>query len=157
MKIQKSITYIDGVLEDVKAEKSISISSEYNNACVGSILSSSLFYWNYIGYTDCRNLTKSFIDTFPIPKSAASDVVLSNVGKKLFANYEDTKYTKNTTYKTTGRNVVYDEYYPKLSKKYIDEIDKVLAKHYGFTEEELDFIINYDIKYRMGDELDNNE
>ena len=27
------------------------------------------------------------------------------------------------------------------------------AKYYGFTEEELDFIINYDIKYRMGDEL----
>lgn len=26
-------------------------------------------------------------------------------------------------------------------------------KHYGFTEEELDFIINYAIKYRMGDEL----
>jgi hypothetical protein len=25
-----------------------------------------------------------------------------------------------------------------------------LAKHYGFTKEELDFIINYDIKYRMG-------
>ena len=39
------------------------------------------------------------------------------------------------------------------SKKIMDEIDKVLAKHYGFTEEELDFIINYDIKYRMGDEL----
>ena len=29
-------------------------------------------------------------------------------------------------------------------------IEKVLAKHYGFTDEELDFIINYDIKYRMG-------
>jgi hypothetical protein len=26
----------------------------------------------------------------------------------------------------------------------------ILAQHYGFTEEELDFIINYDIKYRMG-------
>ena len=24
----------------------------------------------------------------------------------------------------------------------------------GFTDEELDFIINYDIKYRMGKELD---
>ncbi len=33
-------------------------------------------------------------------------------------------------------------------------IDKVLTKHYGFTEEELDFIINYDIKYRMGKELE---
>jgi hypothetical protein len=25
----------------------------------------------------------------------------------------------------------------------IDEIDKILARHYGFTEEELDFIIKY--------------
>jgi hypothetical protein len=35
-------------------------------------------------------------------------------------------------------------------KKIINEIDRVLAAHYGFTEEELNFIINYDIKYRMG-------
>jgi hypothetical protein len=40
------------------------------------------------------------------------------------------------------------------SKPLIDEIDKILAKHYGFTEEELYFIINYDIKYRMGSELE---
>ena len=38
----------------------------------------------------------------------------------------------------------------KLSKPIIDEIDKVLARHYGFTEEELDFIINYDIKISYG-------
>ena len=44
-----------------------------------------------------------------------------------------------------------------LSKPIIDEIDELLAKHYGFTEEELDFIINYDIKYRMGDELNAGE
>ena len=29
--------------------------------------------------------------------------------------------------------------------------------HYKLTNEELDFIINYDIKYRMGDELNNEE
>jgi hypothetical protein len=34
------------------------------------------------------------------------------------------------------------------SKPIIDEIDRVLAQHYGFTDEELDFIIDYDIKYR---------
>jgi hypothetical protein len=39
----------------------------------------------------------------------------------------------------------------------IDKIDKVLAKHYGFTEEELDFVINYDIKYRMGGVLEMEE
>ncbi len=27
------------------------------------------------------------------------------------------------------------------------------AGHYGLTEEELDFIVNDDVKYRMGDEL----
>jgi hypothetical protein len=44
--------------------------------------------------------------------------------------------------------------FPKFSKPIIDEIDRVLAKHYGFTDEELDFIINYDIKYRMGREAE---
>ncbi len=29
-----------------------------------------------------------------------------------------------------------------------------LADHYGFTREELDFIINYDIKYRLGADAD---
>jgi len=38
----------------------------------------------------------------------------------------------------------------QFKKPTLDEIDRVLAKHYGFTDEELDFIINYDIKYRMG-------
>ncbi len=47
--------------------------------------------------------------------------------------------------------------YPKHSKPIIDEIDRVLARHYGFTDEELDFIINYDIKYRMGRGDENGE
>jgi hypothetical protein len=46
---------------------------------------------------------------------------------------------------------------PRLSKPIIDEIDRVLAVHYGFTDEELDFIINYDIKYRMGRDAEHEE
>ena len=44
----------------------------------------------------------------------------------------------------------FQEFRPSMSKPIIDEIDQVLARHYGFTDEEVDFIINYDIKYRMG-------
>jgi hypothetical protein len=44
-------------------------------------------------------------------------------------------------------------FYIKESKDIIDQIDTLLAQHYNFTEGELDFIINYDIKYRMGDAL----
>jgi hypothetical protein len=43
---------------------------------------------------------------------------------------------------------------PRLSKPIVDDIDKLLAQHYGFTDEELDFIINYDIKYRLGAEAE---
>ena len=35
--------------------------------------------------------------------------------------------------------------------------DRVLARHYGFTAEELDFIINYDIKYRLGADSEGDE
>ncbi len=51
----------------------------------------------------------------------------------------------------------FQEFRPSMSEPIIDEIDRVLAAHYGFTDEELDFIPsarlragNYDIKYRMG-------
>jgi len=54
-------------------------------------------------------------------------------------------------------NAEVDQFYVSQCKSIIDEIDKVLAKHYGFTQEELDFIINYDIKYRMGKELEGEE
>ena len=57
--------------EDVKAEKSIQINSEFSNSGIGAFISSSLFYWNYIAYTDCRNLTKTFIDSFNCPSELA--------------------------------------------------------------------------------------
>jgi hypothetical protein len=47
--------------------------------------------------------------------------------------------------------------YPKGSKPILDEIDCILAHHYGFTEEELDFILNYDIKYRPGRDAETEE
>ena len=154
VKNKKSITYINGNIEDVKAEKALPIDGHYGNDAVGGAISSSLFYWNYIAYTDCRNLQKSFIDSFHLfndLEEGCNDLTVHAV--ELFEDYEKNKYTKSTHYKKTGNDVIYDEYYPKKSKPLIDEIDKVLAQHYGFTDEELDFIINYDIKYRMGDEL----
>jgi len=56
---------------------------------------------------------------------------------------------KRASSQKTGQ-VEYDEFWPRQSKSIIDEIDNLLAKHYGFTGQELDFIVNYDIKYHMG-------
>ena len=47
----------------------------------------------------------------------------------------------------TDRNDRDQSFKIQKSTPIIDQIDTVLAKYYGFTDEELDFIINYDIKY----------
>jgi hypothetical protein len=51
-------------------------------------------------------------------------------------------------------NAEVDQFRVAPVKNIIDLIDSILGKHYGFTHAELDFIINYDIKYRMGKELE---
>jgi len=42
---------------------------------------------------------------------------------------------------------------PKNGKDTMDNIDTILAELHSFSEQELDFIINDDKKYRMGKEL----
>jgi len=68
---------------------------------------------------------------------------------QLMDDYQLNKQEKKKVSGLTG-DILYEEFYPRLSKSIIDEIDRMLAQHYGFTDEELDFITNYDIKYRMG-------
>jgi hypothetical protein len=74
---------------------------------------------------------------------------LRNLAKELAENLQANSEYRNMSFKGIGSFAI-QCMLPIRSKPVIDEIDCVLAKHYGFTEEELDFIINYDIKYRMG-------
>ena len=43
-----------------------------------------------------------------------------------------------------------DSFRVSRSKSILDQIDVVLSEAIGMTQVELDFVINYDIKYRMG-------
>ena len=74
---------------------------------------------------------------------------LQDLSERLQQSLEVNSWFQTRYQRQTGE-VRIQSFTPSLSKPIIDEIDSVLAKHYGFTNEELDFIINYDIKYRMG-------
>lgn len=129
-------------------------SFEYRNIAI-TILSSTLFYWYFILTTNSRDLNPSDLSNFPmnlksINKINCSD--LSRLSNDLMESYRKNKEVKVKISKLTGK-IEYVEFYPRKSKLIIDEIDRVLARHYGFTDEELDFIINYDIKYRMRNAL----
>jgi len=53
------------------------------------------------------------------------------------------------SYKKYG-DLTIQSFQPRLSKPVIDEIYRAIAPHYQLSPEELDFIISFDYKYRMG-------
>ena len=139
---------VNGKSGQSKAEKSLGVGTPDILQSIIAALSSNLFFWWYTITTDCRNLPASAIQDFPIPRSVLHDPQLIELGKRYL---EDLRHnsTMEVSQKSTGLTET-QSFKIQKSKPIIDEIDRVLAKHYGFTDEELDFIINYDIKYRMG-------
>jgi len=116
---------------------------------LGSIINSTLFYFWSCVTGNCRNLTNDDVLEFPLPSTSAGGIPDFRVPfENLMTDLK--RNSKRRTYNYKSGPVEYDEFYPSKSKAIIDQIDTLLAEHYGFTEEELDFIINYDIKYRMG-------
>ena len=119
------------------------------------VINSTLFYFIWKASSDGFNLPTKFSKDV-LPHLLDNELNLISLYKKLIESMIIHSESHVRNQKTTGRTEI-QLFRIKPVKPIVDEIDKVLAKHYGFTEEELDFIINYDIKYRMGDELDNNE
>lgn len=122
---------------------------------VGAFLNSSLFYFWFTVQGNCRNIAGPDIESFPV--GDLDDHKLNGLSMffaELMADLKRHSKRRVYVYQAAGR-VEYDEFYPDHSKSLLDEIDTILAAHYGFTAEELDFILNYDIKYRLGrDEQD---
>ncbi|GAC1614967.1 MAG: hypothetical protein NVS4B9_03720 [Ktedonobacteraceae bacterium] len=115
---------------------------------VGCLINSSLFYLWFIVYGNGRNVALRDIQTFPCDVRELylqSSNTLDNLFIKLMQDYKD-----HSKIQPRKDGIRLQSFYPAFSKSIMDEIDCVLARHYGFTDEELDFIINYDIKYRMG-------
>ncbi len=139
-----------------------SVSSRENYLYFGSaaqrdsaiaVLSSTLFYWYFMLTTNGRDLNPIDLREFPVGVDGFASAESSALGRlcsRLMVDYRTNSAMLKKTSLKTGQ-IEYQEFYPRKSKTgIIDRIDQMLAKHYGFTDEELDFIINYDIKYRMG-------
>ena len=114
-------------------------------------LNSNLFWWYYAVNYDMFNCKDYMIFAFRLNYNNNSK--LESLANELEEDLLKNRQELITHSKTRGvvNSYVYKKRY---SKPIIDLIDVVLSKYYGFTEEELDFIINYDIKYRMGGDLE---
>ena len=133
-------------------EKIIYLKPEIDKYAIIAALSSNLWFWYFTITSDCRHLGKRDIHTFsfnPQEMSPAHHRNFCELGREYVCDLKRNAESIVRVYRG-NRAVECLNFRVKESKPIIDEIDRVLAQHYGFTDEELDFIINYDIKYRMG-------
>ena len=140
----------NGFNTDSASNKKKGLNSSQKADFFMAALNSSLYWWYYSLNYDMFNQTDANILDFQLTYD--SEIEIQQFAPILESDLDRNKTLLITNKKDGDTNVSY-AYNKKISKPIIDKIDKALAKHYGFTEEELDFIINYDIKYRMGDEL----
>ncbi|MDX2109647.1 MAG: DNA methyltransferase [Verrucomicrobiota bacterium] len=121
---------------------------DYTRSLIAT-LSSNVFWWWYTVTSNLRDLNPFDIQNYSVPISALADPELQELGVR----YLNDLVRNSTMLVREQKNIGTTEtqsFKIQKSKPILDEIDTILARHYGFTEEELDFIINYDIKYRLG-------
>jgi hypothetical protein len=130
----------------VTSNKQCSFQHGYDRDVFVALFNSSLFWWYYTVTFDTFNLKDYMIFgfRFSYPRNEVLIHTLQACCSRLMDDYQ-----KNAQHLQRGKTGSYT-IYARKSKPIIDEIDRLLAQHYGFTDEELDFIINYDVKYRMG-------
>ena len=128
--------------------KELSLTNEAEDSIL-CLLSSSLYYWLWLIFSDCYHVTRADIDAIPVPDSMILDKRFHQLSNVLIDDLEKNAEMR-VRRRADGSEQQEVNYFVGKSKCLIDEIDKVLSDHYGFTEEELDYIINYDIKYRIG-------
>jgi hypothetical protein len=146
----------DGSIRVTSELKEINFESEEHKNAALSVYLSNLFFWYYIRYSDCRNLNKREVYSFPADLEKINNETLeelSDLSIKLTNELQENSYFQEANYKKYGK-LRMQVFQPRESKKTNDKIDKTLAVYYGFNPEELDCIINYDIKYRMGSDLE---
>lgn len=123
-----------------------------------AVMNSSLFHWFWFSISDGYHCGKQDVLDFRFDIESMlpeTKQLLSDLLAELMLDLKNNAQRRLRSQRTT--EVEYDEFRPGLSKPIIDEVDRVLALHYGFSNQELDFIINYDVKYRMGDGLFNSD
>lgn len=108
------------------------------------VYNSNLFYWYWRISGDGFHLTRTTLESFPCPESLSKE---ADKIKEVVRSLAAVRPRCRTSKLNKGR-VAYNVNY-NLASETMGETDRLLAKHYGLSPAELDFILNYDVKYRL--------
>lgn len=148
--------FLNGKEGKSSRETSFAVKEKDHDIITTALLSSSTFWWWYTVTSNLRDLNPSDIQGFRFPQTILTDEKLITLGKKYLKDLDRNSVLLTRVQKQTGETQT-QSFKISQAKPIIDEIDTVMANHYKFDKEELDFILNYDIKFRMSKELDGEE
>ena len=94
-------------------------------------------------------MSQTLVEAFPIPETLLSDQVLIDLNKTLMRDLAQNAETKIIRTRD-GDEIKYAEFVVGRSKPIIDSIDRRLGEVYGLSDQQTEFLVNYDFKYRMG-------
>ena len=133
-------------------EKPLMFETKYTDS-IGCVLSSSLSFWFYQIYSNNLDWKSYEIENFTLPQ--LNDENIDTI-EELYSNYlNDIEINANIRTSTGESKYLVDtfkEYKIVRSKSIIDEIDDYIGPLYGLTPEEIDFIKNYELEFRMAGE-----
>ena len=133
-------------------EKPLYFQKQLTNA-IGCILSSSLAFWFYQIYSNNLDWKTYEIENFTIPQLSCENIIYLD---KLYSRYLTDIEAKANVRTTSGESTYnvdsFKEYKIVRSKAIIDEIDNYICPLYGLTQEETDFIKNYELEFRLAGE-----
>ncbi len=142
---------------DSKSNKSKYFQNKYNVYVIIAVLSSDIWWWYYTLHFDMYNCKDYMMYSFPFDYDNCKYISeLMKLGEKLSADMFANAEKKMQSYATTGARMQLI-FRPTKSKPIIEDIDRILGKHYNLNEEQLEFIISYDNKYRLTKETEEEE
>ena len=140
---------VNGVNGSSSRETSFTTSDSKYALPLVAILSSNTFWWWYTITSNLRDLNPADIQNFPIPGAALISVDIKSLAKEYIKDLRRNSTMLVRNQKATGVTET-QSFKIRSSKSVIDRIDIEFGKLLGLNDEDIDFIINYDIKYRMG-------
>ena len=135
------------------AERTIYFSNSKIANAVGCILSSNLSFWFYQIFSDNLNWKTYEIENFTIPHLSTDNIgYLDKLYSRYLTDIEAKANVRTTSGESTYNVDSFKEYKIVRSKAIIDEIDDYICPLYGLTQEEIDFIKNYELEFRLAGE-----
>ncbi|TPL16766.1 SAM-dependent methyltransferase [Mesorhizobium sp. B2-4-10] len=159
--VEPPIMEENGIQTPTGEMKELSFPDEVQRDAALAILASSLFSLYYVVWSSCQVVNSPDL-MFPAELNGLTKKYgdrLSKLAQRLMEDVVGRSKIQTRNYSSRGRVFVMRKqyFYFKESKRIVDEIDSILAEYYAFSPEELDFIRNYDVKYRMGAEAEADE